>query len=95
MLCYFPRSKKSLWGSYLVNFGGIVQDNRVGPPTNLDPLAQLHPDEGGGHCLLSWWGASEPREQLHKLLLQQAHRVTFGDSRVGVGAPTLSCNIWS
>ena len=42
--------------------------------------------EGGGHCLLGWWEASEPREQLHKLLLQQAHGVTFGGSRVGAGA---------
>ena len=44
------------------------------------------PIEGGGHCLLGWWEASEPREQLHKLLLQQAHGVTFGGSRVGAGA---------
>ena len=42
----------------------IVQDNKVGPPTGLDPLAQLHPDERGGHCLLGWWGASDPREQV-------------------------------
>ena len=44
------------------------------------------PDEGGGHCLLGWWGASKPWEQLHKLLLQQPHGVTFGGSRVSVGA---------